>query len=165
MWGPALGNLLTRLITHEGKQDLFLQFNFKRGWRYWLIAWFAPGIFIILGAALFFLFFPQYFDSGFQSLRMQITLAGQDPETVNIAQLILVQSFLAILIAPILNALLTFGEEFGWRGYLLPKLLGLGARKALLISGIIWGVWHWPIIAMGYNYGSGYFGAPWLDCS
>jgi membrane protease YdiL (CAAX protease family) len=38
----------------------------------------------------------------------------------------------------------------------------LGVKKALIISGIIWGVWHWPVIAMGYNYGSGYFGAPWL---
>ena len=29
----------------------------------------------------------------------------------------------------------------------------LGARKTMLIMGVIWGVWHWPVIAMGYNYG------------
>ncbi len=162
MWGPALGNLFTRLITREGRQDLYLQLNLKKYWRYWLISWFAPGIFIILGAVVFFVFFPQYFGSGFESLRAQMSLVGQDPNSVNLPQLILTQTFFAMLIAPILNALPTFGEEFGWRGYLLPKLQVLGYKKSLILSGIIWGIWHWPIIAMGYNYGIGYFGAPWL---
>ena len=72
------------------------------------------------------------------------------------------QAVQAILLAPILNAIPTFGEEFGWRGYLQPKLLPLGNRKAILLTGVIWGVWHWPIILMGYNYGSSYFGAPFL---
>jgi uncharacterized protein len=72
------------------------------------------------------------------------------------------QTILAILTAPLLNALPTFGEEFGWRGYLLPKLMPLGGAKAILLSGIIWGVWHWPVILMGYNFGMDYFGAPIL---
>ena len=36
MWAPALGNILTRLITREGWKDLGLRTNFKKGWRYWL---------------------------------------------------------------------------------------------------------------------------------
>jgi len=55
-----------------------------------------------------------------------------------------------------------FGEEFGWRAYLLPKLMPLGGRRAVLLSGVIWGVWHWPVIAMGHNYGLDYPGYPWL---
>jgi membrane protease YdiL (CAAX protease family) len=39
-----------------------------------------------------------------------------------------------------------FGEELGWRGYLLPSLLPIGRRKALLLHGAIWGAWHWPIL-------------------
>jgi uncharacterized protein len=39
-----------------------------------------------------------------------------------------------------------FGEELGWRGYLLPSLLSLGTRKALLLHGVIWGAWHWPLL-------------------
>ncbi len=111
---------------------------------------------------MYFLLFPQHFDSSFQTIRMQIAFSGQDATQVNIPQLILVQSLFAILIAPILNGLFTFGEEFGWRAYLLPKLQELGTRKALIVSGLIWGVWHWPVIAMGHNYGLGYPGAPWL---
>jgi membrane protease YdiL (CAAX protease family) len=53
-----------------------------------------------------------------------------------------------------------FGEEFGWRAYLLPKLMPLGSRKAFLLVGAIWGVWHWPILFMGFQYGIGYWGAP-----
>jgi membrane protease YdiL (CAAX protease family) len=48
--------------------------------------------------------------------------------------------------------LATFGEEFGWTGYLLPTLLPLGKWSATIIYGLIWGLWHAPVIAMGYNY-------------
>ncbi|WP_268873979.1 CPBP family intramembrane glutamic endopeptidase [Pseudoclavibacter helvolus] len=40
----------------------------------------------------------------------------------------------------------------GWRGWLLPKLLKFGIVPALLISGVIWGLWHAPLILLGYNY-------------
>jgi uncharacterized protein len=53
----------------------------------------------------------------------------------------------ALIIAPI-----NFGEEWGWRGYLLPQLLPLGQWPALLISGAIWGFWHAPLILMGFDY-------------
>jgi membrane protease YdiL (CAAX protease family) len=36
----------------------------------------------------------------------------------------------------------TLGEEIGWRGYLLPKLLSLGRTPALLLVGLIWAPWH-----------------------
>jgi membrane protease YdiL (CAAX protease family) len=51
-----------------------------------------------------------------------------------------------------IGAALTFGEEFGWRGYLLPKLLPLGEVKAALIVGLIWGPWHLPVLIVGLNY-------------
>ncbi|MGO1051503.1 CPBP family intramembrane glutamic endopeptidase [Crossiella sp. CA198] len=36
-------------------------------------------------------------------------------------------------------------EEWGWRGFLLPRLLPLGLWPALLFSGVIWALWHLPI--------------------
>jgi membrane protease YdiL (CAAX protease family) len=38
----------------------------------------------------------------------------------------------------VLIGLFGFGEEFGWRGYLLPKLMPLGRWKAYVLVGIIW---------------------------
>lgn len=40
-----------------------------------------------------------------------------------------------------------FGEEFGWRGYMLPRLAAqYGARKGLLLHAFIWWFWHLPVI-------------------
>lgn len=49
-------------------------------------------------------------------------------------------------------SVLTFGEEYGWRGYLLPRLLPLGETKAAVIVGLIWGPWHAPMLVAGLNF-------------
>lgn len=67
--------------------------------------------------------------------------------------------FVNVLIGGVINMIPAAGEEIGWRGYLLPKLLPLGPVPAVLISGVIWGIWHAPLLLLGYNYP----GAPgWL---
>ncbi len=53
-----------------------------------------------------------------------------------------------------LNAAFAVGEEFGWRGYLLWELAPLGYWKASMLIGTVWGLWHAPIVAAGYNYPS-----------
>lgn len=161
MWAPALANILTRLISREGWKDLGLRPHFRKGWPYWVMGWVMPALMTIGGAALFFLLFPRYFDPGLtlvkQSLLRSPVLARFSPWAV-----VAIETLAAILISPIANSLATFGEEFGWRAYLLPKLLPLGWRKATLLIGVIWGVWHWPVIFMGYEYGLKYPGHPWL---
>ena len=162
MFGPAIANILTRLITREGKADLLLEPKFNHGrWVFWLLAWFLPGVLTILGAAIFFLLFPKYYDPQLGLITQQLAATGSTT-TLSPWTIVVLQALQAILLAPVLNAISTFGEEFGWRGYLQPKLMPLGARKAVLLTGVIWGVWHWPIILMGYNYGLDYFGAPVL---
>lgn len=162
MWGPAIANILTRAITKEGNSNLLLKLNFRKDWRYVLAAWGGTPILVLLGTGLFFILFPSYFDTGLSVLSSQLALYGSDLSSSFIYQFIFLQIGYAILVSPILNLISTFGEEFGWRGYLLPKLLPLGKRKAILLQGVIWGVWHWPVIAMGYNYGFDYPGSPWL---
>ena len=67
---------------------------------------------------------------------------------------VLVLAQLAMIpIGGLFNALLAFGEEVGWRGWLLPALRPLGVWPALLTSGAIWGLWHSPLILLGYNFG------------
>jgi membrane protease YdiL (CAAX protease family) len=54
----------------------------------------------------------------------------------------------------LVGALVTFGEEFGWRGYLLPRLMPLGQTWAILLSGVIWAIWHLPLnLLTGANGG------------
>lgn len=164
MGAPAFAHVITRLVTHEGWKDMFLRPNFIAGWKYWLICWFIPGILTIAGAILFFALFPQYFDPSLGLVKnfMKINLPGKLISNELVRSMIIGQTAIAMLIAPLLNALPVFGEEFGWRAYLLPKLMPLGWRKAMLAVGLIWGLWHAPLIAMGHNFGLVYSGAPWL---
>lgn len=56
-------------------------------------------------------------------------------------------------IGAVINSVFTVGEETGWRGFLLPALRPLGTWPALLITGVVWGLWHAPVILLGYDFG------------
>ena len=58
----------------------------------------------------------------------------------------------AVVLGPVLALPVAFGEEYGWRGYLQGELIKLGKVRGVLLVGVIWGLWHAPIIAMGHNY-------------
>ena len=51
-----------------------------------------------------------------------------------------------------INGLFAFGEEVGWRGYLLKQFEGRSFLGTAVVIGIIWGLWHAPLILMGHNY-------------
>jgi uncharacterized protein len=68
-----------------------------------------------------------------------------------LAVLVAIQIVTVVIASP-LNALAAVGEEIGWRGWLLPRLMPLGAVPAILISGVVWGLWHAPLLLLGYNY-------------
>jgi len=164
MWAPALANLLTRAVTREGWGDTQLRPKGREHWLAWGLAWFLPAILTLLGIYLYFIVFPAHYDASLATLQSLIDFAEQQSGQsvpLGVWTVLLIQIGEGILLAPILNSFFTFGEEFGWRAYLQPKLMPLGFRKAVLLTGLVWGLWHAPIIAMGHNYGFGYPGAPW----
>ncbi len=166
MGAPALAHILTRLVTREGWQNLYLQPKLRQGWPYWIITWIAPALFAFAGMAVFFALFPQFYDSSLSTVQSMLERSaeatGQVAPALNPWVVVVTQTITAVLIAPLLNAIPILGEEFGWRAYLQPKLLPLGGRTTMVWMGVIWGLWHAPIIAMGHNYGLEYPGAPWL---
>ena len=162
MPAPALAHVSTRWITGEGWSIPSLRLNLRRAWRYYLLAWIVvPLLATLLGSGVFFALYPQYFDPSLTTIRQMVEQSApgtQLPPSIVLVSLSLVQG---ILLGGIINSPFTFGEEFGWRGYLQEKLMPLGWRKAMVVMGVVWGIWHWPIIAMGHNYGLDYPGYPW----
>lgn len=163
MFFPAIGVLLTRLFSKEGFRDCWLRPNFKKNIKTYLLAWFGPGLLTLAGAVLYFLLFPDDLDLSFGYFIATLEAAGAPVETLPmpVGLLMALQCVQALFLAPAMNFITCFGEEWGWRGYLLPKMKDqLPTLPMLLITGIIWGLWHAPLTAIGHNYGVGYPGFP-----
>ncbi|WP_299104505.1 type II CAAX endopeptidase family protein [uncultured Tenacibaculum sp.] len=61
---------------------------------------------------------------------------------------------LLLTVGVIKNLGSTLGKEIGWRGFLIFELRKvLSFNKVVLVSGIIWAVWHYPIIHLIYGRG------------
>ena len=151
MWAPGLATVVTaRWITREG---LSLA-NLRLGpWKPYLAnALLIPAIFVMIYALTWLLGLaqPDWQLVQFQDIFRQ---AGMQMPPMPSPLLVLALIFLASLFpAPLLNGLIAFGEELGWRGYLLPKLMPLGKTKAYLLTGIVWGLWHLPLVLVGFTY-------------
>ena len=163
MFIPATGALITRFIMKEKltKENMMLSINLKGNLKYYGIAWFGVALMIIFGTVLYFLVFPNHFDKDMGYMRAVLEAGGQSADILQARQFMYVQIAVGILASPFLNFVNCFGEEWGWRGYLLPKLQKcFPVVPALLINGLIWGLWHAPLTVIGHNYGTGYWGYP-----
>ena len=152
MWVPALATVLTiKFVTREG----FAIVNFRFGsWKPYLTSGLlVPFCFVIIYGLTWLLGLGQP-DWGLEQFLATIrSTAGTDLPTMPSSALVLPVLFVVTLvIVPFINGLFGFGEELGWRGYLLPKLMVLGKLKAYLLLGIVWGLWHLPLIFIGFTY-------------
>ncbi len=78
----------------------------------------------------------------------QIAQVEAMPEWVMVLSTVLSGIFAGVTI----NALFAFGEEYGWRCYMVKALGGRKFLSAALLIGFVWGIWHAPMILMGHNY-------------
>lgn len=158
MWIPAVAALITiRFVTHEKVSSI--AFRFGSSWKpYLATAVLIPLVFILTYLLTWLLGIgrPDWQLVGFFAA---FASAGADASTAPPPALILSGLFvISVVVAPIFNSIFGLGEELGWRGFLLPRLMMRfhgqpgGKMKAYLLLGVIWGLWHAPLVAIGFNY-------------
>lgn len=167
MPAPAYATLILQKLVYRGtlKPYGFTLKNISLRWL--LITTVGFALFIVLGTfvvigilgnvsgiALF-----GRIDFSEAALIQQITIFsrgafGDVPQDVPIPPVVI---FLLSLVQGViagftLNLPFTGGEELGWRGLLLRETQKSGFLRSNLFIGVVWGLWHAPLIAQGHNY-------------
>ena len=149
-FSPAIAAVIVRKwVTREGFADAGLKLNLSRGWRYYLIAWLLPlpvsaiviGLVVVLGI-------------GIPDFSLQRAMGILLPGTTVPALPSFIWAFIPIgfLFNSLYATFILWGEEFGWRGYLQVRLFSENPLLASVTTGIIWGIWHYPLNLRGYNF-------------
>lgn len=162
----SLSIILQRFIYHEPIKELGI--NFKPN-IWFFIAWILP-LFISLGSFGVSLLFHGISFSPDMSGMLQRYKSSLPPQQLSFIKeqiktmpihpfwLTLIQGMIAGVST---NALAGFGEELGWRGFLYKEFSEVSGKiegfhhkfyRSSILIGIIWGIWHTPIILMGHNY-------------
>ena len=159
MFVPLISSIIVQkfIFKEPVKEPLGISFKINL---WWLIGWILPVIFscIAFGIALLFPdvsfssdmsgFFERFLDkftpSQIETLKSQIKAIPFNPFFFAIIQ--------SLFAGATINAVAAFGEELGWRGFLQKELNFLGFWKGAIITGLIWGLWHAPLIIQGHNY-------------
>jgi len=150
MWAPGIAAIIT---THFVDRQPLSALNLKRlgDKRIYLWAWLLPVAFTLATGLLTWALGIGKVDLKFTQI-MEAMSQAPGGSSISPGLVIALQTLFALTLAPLINTLFALGEELGWRGYLLPKMMHKGQWRAMLYTGIIWGVWHAPAILQGLNY-------------
>ena len=146
MWTPGTASILARLALREGFRDVSFRIGGAAGWKAIGLGWLLPVV-VGLGAYGF------AWATGLAHFEIP-GLAG-----VGLSALAPPLRFAALLglsltLVSLLSLFSAAGEEIGWRGYLLTRLVEAEVPRPVLVSGLVWAAWHLPLILSG-QYAAG----------
>ena len=155
MFLPAICSIILQIIHKEKPfSNLGISFRFNK---WFIIAGIVPIIYSFMALGINLLFPNITFSATYEGLLSmlppeQAELAEQQLSRFPPAFYLVLQVFGAIAAGYTINAVAGFGEELGWRGYLLKSLNCKKFLPVSLIIGTVWGLWHFPLILIGHNY-------------
>ena len=148
MISPALASFITLKVIKRPISSL--PWNLKE-LKYLKFSYLTPLLYVSIAYALIWIFGFGSFINTDRVLQWSNEL-GID--SANQTIVITVMIFLLLTVGVIKNLGSTLGEEIGWRGFLIFELRKVMSFKALaIVSGIIWAIWHFPIINLMYGGG------------
>ncbi len=139
----------------------------KFSFKYLLGALIGPQILSWIGAGIFFIFNKDAFGVSLDAYLAMLPSETRDVfanAEINLNVVLTVVIIMSLTFLPISQVLPSLGEEAGWRGVMYPFLKAkLGPVAGKLVGGVLWGIWHWPLVILGnYFYEGDYFGKPFL---
>ncbi|MGL5809648.1 MAG: CPBP family intramembrane glutamic endopeptidase [Nocardioides sp.] len=149
---PAIACIGCRLALREGFADVSWRLGGRRTWRAFGIALVAP---VVIAGLTYGLAWSTGL-AEFDPLGAENPFGGA-PVTIggSSAASFLAQVAVALTVTTVALSLVAIGEELGWRGYLLPRLVQARVRRPVLIHGVIWALWHLPLtFLVGYAAGT-----------
>ena len=155
MFLPAICSIILQIIHKEKPfRNLAISFRFNR---WFIIAGSVPILYTFIALGINLLFPNTSFSATFEGLLSrvpseQVELMQQQLSQFPPVVFLLLQVFSAIIAGYTINTVFGFGEELGWRGYLLKSLKHKKFLPISLIIGTVWGLWHFPLILIGHNY-------------
>ena len=144
---PMIAVIITQRVTKEPVlKGLDISFRINR---WWFIGWLLMPVIAVavLGVTL-----PMPGAVWNPDNEIVRTALESMPEGVGLWGMLAITLLSGLYAGITLNALFAFGEEIAWRGYLLKLFEGKKFMTTALLTGIIWGLWHAPIILNGHNY-------------
>jgi len=140
MFTPTLASVIARLTLREGFGDVSFRVGGRRGVQAILLALILP---VIVGLVAYGI----AWSIGLAELTPPA--ASTFPGITNPLALLGLQFVSVLNIGFLIALLLAAGEEIGWRGYMLTRLIDARVPQPVLVSGLIWGLWHVPLILSG----------------
>jgi membrane protease YdiL (CAAX protease family) len=135
-----------------------LALRFRMGWKGFFHAWLLFPVLAFLALGLSLLMPGVRYDPSMSQLIERIT-RGMSPERIaeirgmaRTAPPLLLTLVQGLAAGISINAAFGFGEEAGWRGFLVKELRGSSFWGASIFTGAVWGLWHAPLILQGHNY-------------
>ena len=152
---PAICAIILQKI-HGEKPFRNLNVSFKLNW-WFLAALIAPFVFAFFSMGISLLLPNVSFSPNYEGLLSnlpaeQAELTAEQLSRFPPGVFLLIQLVQALIAGCTINAVFAFGEELGWRGYLLKSLRDKKLLPVSLIIGGVWGLWHFPLILLGHNY-------------
>jgi membrane protease YdiL (CAAX protease family) len=144
MWTPAAASVVARLALHDGFGDVSFRLGGRRGSK-------AIGLALIFPVVIGLIAYGIAWTTGLVqfSPRPNGLTAPYIANTTSPGVVFVINLAVAATVGTANCALTAAGEEIGWRGYMLTRLVDAGLHKPILTSGLIWGLWHVPLVLGG----------------
>lgn len=150
MFFPMITVIIVQYVNGESIfKEIGVSFKINR---WWFVGWLLMPIFNLAALGVSALLPGISYTTENPILLQSIEQMSEQIPNLDATMLLLITIVSGLTAGATINALFAFGEEIAWRGWLLKQFEGTSFLKTSLLIGVIWGLWHAPIILMGHNY-------------